>query len=871
MDKNNNRKRMGSFLSGLVLLGSVTLSAHATLPHEDGYVTGNGVLPIVDEQGRQLILQGLNSGKGKHSYMRRSWETEADIEHQAKNLGYNTHRYLIFWDHVMPERGVINHEYLDDVEARLQWFTDNNMKVILDMHQDNWGEQCDGNGAPGWASTGTADPAPGAPWWIVAASPCVVQSQLRFYDSSTGLQDEFTKAWKAVAERFAGHPAVIGYDLFNEPTEPNAIVDQMIMEMVTDSDKSLLNFAVLTTIWIDGHPYNAFSGLIKDTIRNLAASQNISVPESYIEEIGHVLIARNKGDWGKLNAVREFEGGSLSNLYQKTINAIRTVDNDSYIFVEPMSISANHGFGTALRMFNDPRSGERRLGYIPHLYPRDLHEGTPYKETDWSRVTLWERNQKEYAYRNNMAWVMGEFGNSPSAEGGVNYLKNVVRMAERNHLGWEYWDSSPGGWGPIASDNVSDSANAAALVNIYPRAVSGRIENYQFDRENGTFTLTYRNTTATGATEIAVPARFAQYGLEVISTDETGLWSYSHDSDAGIVYVDHNPEQQWHTITVKPNTDTQAIVYSDLKLKNSSICLDFVGTLPSQDKSATVYKCSNVQWQQWGYDVANQFIRSNQNPEFCLSHGSAAQAVDGQAITIATCTDSDDHRWVIQGDSLRNLYNTELALTANGRDNGSKLSLKAYQAGSNQQWTWAWRGDKSSMLATVESIENGKAYSFYLYTLIGGCGMEWDGNLQSNNERNAKFDCAGTADQVIFHPSSDVRINPSTGARSVTGHLYSNGCGLEWDGHLQNNNERNAKWDCSGTADPITISSSSGGAGIVIESHGCGLEWDAKLNNNNERNAKFDCSETFDELLIRQFTPVNQIRSLSQLPDAQQR
>lgn len=142
------------------------------------------------------------------------------------------------------------------------------------------------------------------------------------------------------------------------------------------------------------------------------------MPEVYIDKITEVLISRNKGDWGKLNAVKEFEGGMLSDLYQKLIHEIRLVDNKSYIFVEPFSVGVNNGFETYIRRLDDPRSGDRRLGYIPHMYPRDLHEGLAYVEKDFAVVDRWEYNQRKFVTEKNMAWILGEFGHSNWAEGG---------------------------------------------------------------------------------------------------------------------------------------------------------------------------------------------------------------------------------------------------------------------------------------------------------------------------------------------------------------------------------------------------------------------------------------------------------------------
>ncbi len=107
-------KAVSSILTSCILAATLG-SAHASttaLPSDPDYNQHKGQIPLVDDQGRELILLGLNSGSGKHADMRWAWEQPEDVAHQAINLGYNTHRFLIFWDHIMPERGVINQEYL---------------------------------------------------------------------------------------------------------------------------------------------------------------------------------------------------------------------------------------------------------------------------------------------------------------------------------------------------------------------------------------------------------------------------------------------------------------------------------------------------------------------------------------------------------------------------------------------------------------------------------------------------------------------------------------------------------------------------------------------------------------------------------------
>ena len=127
---------------------------------------------------------------------------------------------------------------------------------------------------------------------------------------------------------------------------------------------------------------------------------------------------------------------------------------------------------------------------------------------------------------------------------------------------------------------------------------------------------------------------------------------------------------------------------------------------------------------------------------------------------------------------------------------------------------------------TIVSIVDGKT-----------CGLEWGGTLDSNNERNAKWDCSGTADPLIIEGTQIYSM--ADGKK----------CGLEWGGTLDSNNERNAKWDCSGRADSVIIEGNK--IYSMADGKKCGLEWGGTLDSNNERNAKWDCSGSADPVVIR--------------------
>jgi 1-phosphatidylinositol phosphodiesterase len=157
--------------------------------------------------------------------------------------------------------------------------------------------------------------------------------------------------------------------------------------------------------------------------------------------------------------------------------------------------------------------------------------------------------------------------------------------------------------------------------------------------------------------------------------------------------------------------------------------------------------------------------------------------------------------------------------------------------------------------ADLATMKAGDQYSFKLNTTDSDgeqCRLEWDGGLE-DGERNAKWDCASNGDpmslQVLTAPTQT-----SSGHYEVKAKLYTlnGGCGLQWTGGDEDDGERNAKWDCDPSTDDMIITSRSNlSAGrldkaiITTVGNNCGLQWDAGKSG-NERNAKFDCDPAWN-------------------------
>jgi endoglycosylceramidase len=171
-----------------------------------------------DAEGRAMIMRGVNlSGMQKNApYL--DDKTAADFMRVRTDWGFDAIRFVMTWAAVEPERGVFDTAYLDRVAERLAWAHDAGLAVVLDMHEDIYGEGFGFDGAPRWTCDETRYAAfvPQTPWYLSSTDPNVVACVDGFF-TDAALRGEFALAWHTIAERFANEPAVIGFDVLNEP------------------------------------------------------------------------------------------------------------------------------------------------------------------------------------------------------------------------------------------------------------------------------------------------------------------------------------------------------------------------------------------------------------------------------------------------------------------------------------------------------------------------------------------------------------------------------------------------------------------------------------------------------------------------------
>ncbi|MEW5947227.1 MAG: cellulase family glycosylhydrolase [bacterium] len=429
---------------------------------------------ICDEQGRALILHGTSiSNSSKRDG--HPWVTREDVIGLSRDWGFNFVRYLIFWSMVEPEPGVYDDDYLNEVAKRMDWFAEAGIHVVLDMHQDLWGPSLNScfpveiyNGAPDWATVTDGLPNNSeycrSGWERLYTSPDLTRAFDAFFDYAGDhpeLQDHYAATWAHVAGRFKDHPAVLGYDLMNEP-------------------------------------------------------------------------------WHGADMFREekFDKTKMHGFIRRMIDAIRAVDNDSWIFFEPRAGLVNQGLPSYIPPLADPRSGPQRLVYSPHIYLQSVLDGK-YK-TGAGDFDAWTENRRNEVEVLKTPLVIGEWN---IWSGGDAYMNDLLNFLDDMMAGWAQY-----------SYEGAFLESEEGMLRVFPRRIAGRPLSYCYDPASRRFFLEFETKSGViGPTEIYIPARrrFPE-GWVLTVSDPEGTWKSRWDEDVEILSVFTDPARERHTITVVP-------------------------------------------------------------------------------------------------------------------------------------------------------------------------------------------------------------------------------------------------------------------------------------------------------------------------------
>ncbi len=456
-------------------------------------ISTNG-LSFTDEYGRERIFHGINvcdkgtpvPGQKRRAYAR-TWDERVFAELKAR--GMNLIRFGITWDAVEPEPGKYDDAYLDDLEKILDKCAENGLYVYLDMHQDLFSyfenETTPGDGAPLWACLTEGHTR--KPTYFVWGEGYVFDKAVKksfdnFWKNTPvngkGIQDYYTDMWLHVAVKLGTHPAVIGFDLMNEPfigSEGGKMYMRIILEAVkvTLSDPSVSKRELFSVL--------------------LNKNKRLHLLDQY--KAYHVRKISSKAD----ALVRKFDIQTYTPFLDKTTACIRGKNKNGIIFAEHCVMS-NVGIPCSVEKIDD------RMAYAPHTY--DIALETPmYHLAGTERVRAQLDEARRTQRRLNIPVVFGEWGGGPLTPEWRYHGEYILDTFDEYKWSDTYWAYYTG---------LFDSEENSGFLNKpYPQAVTGEILSYKHDRENNVFVLEYRQDAAFKApTEI-----YAHKKIKAVETD----------------------------------------------------------------------------------------------------------------------------------------------------------------------------------------------------------------------------------------------------------------------------------------------------------------------------------------------------------------
>lgn len=396
---------------GAVIALSSTHMAHANFVSTQGN-------KIVDEQGNELFLSGINLGNwlvwegylmmGDFNYRTHtqffnelagalgSSDKAAEFEYQwrlnyvdeqaiadLKGLGFNSVRVpfnynLFWWNNQLRDNGF---EYFDRL---IEWCRKYDMYVLLDMH-----------GAPGYQNPGDhAD--------NVNSNASQPRDSVTFWDGNN-VQIAAT-IWRHIANRYKDEPVVWGYDLINEPVPQDGREYELLPSFITmrnairevdnnhiivaegswwGSDLSKIDWSngdtqARTGInykWDDKLVYQIHHyGPVADTQGRENITNNLNIPliigEYGETDNGNLLAITN---WAKQNLAGYFPWSFKKMSHDRTLWTIPT--NNAY---EEVKAYINNGGTPPVHLYDamlDFAQNNVRNGHASHTWHQDFYDG----------------------------------------------------------------------------------------------------------------------------------------------------------------------------------------------------------------------------------------------------------------------------------------------------------------------------------------------------------------------------------------------------------------------------------------------------------------------------------------------------------------
>ena len=265
---------MRTKLFSLSLLAAILFSSTEALPAAENpgipkeFIRTKGS-QFVDGNGNEFIIKAMGLWNGNPAAAASATNFSEETYKTLSNIGFNAVRFYFganTFENVSDGAVTYKEDAFEWLDRHIAWAKKYNMKIVLNVHH-----------SPGAATIG----APGL-------------------FTNTNYQDRFVALWKTIAERYAGEPAILGYDLINEAncrilpgdTPENKFAGafklyqeliQRTIDAVREVDKN--HVIIVERLWISGvderglgvpiyGSYNSLPNDQRDTWQNVNGNYN---------------------------------------------------------------------------------------------------------------------------------------------------------------------------------------------------------------------------------------------------------------------------------------------------------------------------------------------------------------------------------------------------------------------------------------------------------------------------------------------------------------------------------------------------------------------------------------------------------------------
>lgn len=494
----------------------------------------SGRYVIVDDQGREIILRGINLehedretadykrsqnpqdyanacpennpnyqeppicevdfGRLPPNQRSRDWSSKNDIS-QMKGFGFNVIRLCLSWEDIEPQPGNYSSQYLDRLEQIVSWAAEQDVYVILDFHEDWYSH---------WLPLPARDYPPyltfsygqdGAPAWAVANDGL---PSLSIYG-----QDELNLAMMRSFDHFYANDITDNSRIQGDAPGPG-LMDHFIGAVAHVAGRFVNNSAVL------GYE------ILNEPQMGSKLLNPVSFADKWLYPFYRRVIQAITGVRDGLPTCAATVPMNSSCAYPSLLG-----DTQHIFMFEPSAFRNQLDFSMQT---SQPFSEYPHLVFTPHAYThvftldRVFHVAVNKSQYPPSYSFAYETAHAE-ALIMRSAVLVTEFGVDPNEDGSV--LINMTRAQDTSRTGstlWS-WKSNGGGdngWTVFDSpSNFTTDQNGPAhpsrifyMARVYPQFVVGSLVAYQYDPESGSFCMqaNYTGEETTSRTEIYIPS-----------------------------------------------------------------------------------------------------------------------------------------------------------------------------------------------------------------------------------------------------------------------------------------------------------------------------------------------------------------------------